>query len=237
MDQFTAQTVLSYLNIFSLCIQLILLIYIFKNKDHINRGTLSDIHMIDETRERSDAILSKAVKEANSIVANAELRGISLFAKNKLDSNKYGAEYLKQLAEFQTAMQDQLRESLKKTEVSYEQMMQQTNQTIAHHIAQNQLQLEQKATELINGTQHTLNSFISEVQETVKEQVNKELVSTRQYAQEYKQRKIAAIDDNLVELIEKTVALALGKILPMKDHADLVYKALEKAKNEHVFVS
>lgn len=237
MDQFTAQTTLSYLNIISLFIQLILLAYIFKNKDHLRRPTLSDIHMIDETREASDAILTKAVKEANSIVTNAELRGISLFAKNKLDSNKYGAQYLKQLQEFQTTMQDQLRESLKKTEGSYEVMMQQTNQTIGQHIAQNQLQLEQKAAELINGTQHTLNSFISEVQETVKEQVNKELVSTRQYAQEYKQRKIAAIDDNLVELIEKTVALALGKILPMKDQTDLIYKALEKAKNEHVFVS
>lgn len=243
MDISSAQSLLSYLNSISLFIQLVLLYYIYRNRSHLHGGghtdhtLLQDVHLIDETREESDGILSAAVKQADDIIANAELKGIGLFAKNKLDSEKYSKEYHQQLEGFQQTMQNDLRSSIKQAEASYAQLMQMTNETVKQHLTENQKNLEQKTSELIDGTHHTLNSFISDLQETVKDQVNKELASARRYAEEYKQRKISTIDENVVELIEKTIAIVLGKTLFLKDQTDLVYKALEKAKNEHVFTS
>ena len=48
----------------------------------------------------------------------------------------------------------------------------------------------------------------------------------------YKEKQMAAIDERIVAVTERTIAKVLKQKLSLSQHADLVYEALEKAKAE-----
>ena len=44
---------------------------------------------------------------------------------------------------------------------------------------------------------------------------------------------IKIVDENIIEILEKTLRIALGKKMSLADQSALIYKALEEAKKEH----
>lgn len=53
----------------------------------------------------------------------------------------------------------------------------------------------------------------------------------------YKNNQMEGIDETVAGIVEKVAPEVIGKSISMEDHADLVWKALERAKKEGLFVS
>ena len=59
-----------------------------------------------------------------------------------------------------------------------------------------------------------------------------EAVKAKEEVRAYKEKQMAAIDERIVAVTERTIAKVLKQKLSLSQHADLVYEALEKAKAE-----
>ncbi len=68
------------------------------------------------------------------------------------------------------------------------------------------------------------------------ESISTELRSARDLIESYKSQQFALVDENIVAVLERTMALVLKQKLSLKDHMDLVYEALGKAKLEKFLV-
>src|SRR3989338_9034931 len=60
-----------------------------------------------DTKVKSFDILGGALKKADKIISNAELRGIKLFSKEKIDSTKIAAEYKSHIEALEQTLKDQ----------------------------------------------------------------------------------------------------------------------------------
>lgn len=70
----------------------------------------------------------------------------------------------------------------------------------------------------------------------LQENLEKEFASISTDVEKYRQGRMQLVDERILVLIEQTAVIALNKELSMAEHSDLVYRALEEAKEQGVFV-
>ena len=203
-----------------------------KEKSDIVAGS-KELHL---AKEKSVSLLHRAMKQANAILVSAELEGIGLFSRQKLDTDKITRKYTERLQVFESMMEKEFEMSLQKVDKDYKDLITSTEKTISKHVAENQKLLEEKANTLIISAQHSLNMFVEDVQKNVKDQVAKELAAARSFVDEYKQRRLAVVDNSVLEILEKTLSITLAKSLSIQDKSEFIYKALEEAKSQHIFI-
>ncbi len=96
---------------------------------------------------------------------------------------------------------------------------------IAEHVETTSKELAQAFADLKKGAGERIDRHLDEGFE-----------EARKVIDEYRKKRIALIDNQIVSLVEHTAAIALQKELTVSDHADLVYQALEEAKKEGIFI-
>lgn len=216
------------LNIFFAVTQAVTLLIIgtsgsFENKDD------------QKAKEKSDSLIHQAIEKANKILVNAELRGIKLFARQKVESQQVFDDYQGRLRDFEATIEKNLLLRNQEADKSYGQFIEMIEQTIKNHVLENQKMLEQKVSNYISENQKALNSFVVSLNSRIKSEVEEELAQTKATLENYKKKKTKAIDDNILEIMEKTLKVILEKKFSLADHSELVYKALEEAKKEKAF--
>ncbi len=72
--------------------------------------------------------------------------------------------------------------------------------------------------------------------EVLRVNLEKEFKSISKELGEYREARMRLINERIIVLIEETAQIALQKKLSLQDHADLVYRSLEEAKQRGVFV-
>lgn len=70
----------------------------------------------------------------------------------------------------------------------------------------------------------------------LREKLEREFTSISDELVNYRKARMQMVDERILNLIEETAQIALRKQLSMQDQADLVYRALEEAKERGVFV-
>src|SRR3990167_4063985 len=129
-------------------------------------GGSKELHL---AKEKSVSLLHRAIKQANAMLVSAELEGIGLFSRQKLDTEKIAAKYSERLQAFESRMEKEFELSLEKVDRDYKQLIISTEKSISKHVAENQKLLEEKANTLIVGAQHSLNMFVEDIQKNVKD--------------------------------------------------------------------
>lgn len=188
-----------------------------------------------EVKDKSYDILGDALKKADKIITNAELRGIKLFAQEKLEEGKMSKEYQGRLRALEQKLAASFETRINDAEKSYLDFTSFIEKNFQDHIDQNQKLLTDKTVSFIQNTENLINTSIQNTQEKIKTELTKEFTLAKQEIDEYKRKRLAVIDQNIVDILEKTLSLALGKKLSLSDQAELIYKALEEAKKEHAF--
>lgn len=77
-----------------------------------------------------------------------------------------------------------------------------------------------------------LGQYVVNLENKLAEDAHQELASVQKALADYKQTRLAAVDENILAVTQRTIELVLKKKLTVADQADLVYEALEKAKEE-----
>ena len=189
--------------------------------------------MMVATREKSTSIIHKATSLANKILANAELKGIGLVAKQRLDSGKIAHEYEQQVQQMEAAFSQKLSEITQMTRSHYDSFNQSLEAALTAHMQQNQQILTQKGTQYVQKADAILNEFVTSMHEKIEQQLDRELTRARAEIADYKMHRIRVIDDHIVELLERTIQIALGKKLELGSQTDMIYQALQEAKAEN----
>src|SRR3989344_500911 len=96
----------------------------------------------------------------------------------------------------------------------------------------NQAVFHDKVTAMINNSQSALANFIVEINSKIKKQIDDELSNVKAEIEKYKQRRIDVINQNIVDILEKTLEETLGKKLSLDEHSEIILQALEQAKTE-----
>jgi vacuolar-type H+-ATPase subunit H len=73
-----------------------------------------------------------------------------------------------------------------------------------------------------------------DAQHAVDEKIQQAFTQAQQEVEEYKKKKIDALDKELFTILEAVAKDIIGKQLTMEDHKDLILKSLEKAKTEFI---
>lgn len=218
---------------------LILAVFVVSDKILKRKRRIPDIDeqkkIIEDTREKSIDILSKATHKAQKILTNAELQGIKLFSKEKIETGKFTDEYQKHIHELEDTLETRFEDQASQADKAYEDFIKNMETAIQSHIMKNQKLLEEKSNTLIINSEKLLNNFTEDLHNRFRSQVDLELAQAKSEIESYKLRRIGILDENVVEILEKTIQITLGKKLSLSEHSDLIYKALEQAKKEHAF--
>lgn len=226
--------ILIFLNFFSL-LSILVLLLIFIEHDSIRKNEKEqlDDEIYLKASERTAQLLSSSSKKANKIITNAELRAIKLLAKEKLSSARFVMEYESHVKDLESSLKNRFDKSLADAQGSYDRFINDIEGTMKTKMEENEKNLETRADYFLNQSQSSLNALVSDVHDKVGTQIEKEMVAVRAAVEEYRQRRIKIIDENIIEILEKTLRIALGKKMSLSDQSELIFKALEEAKKEH----
>jgi len=189
--------------------------------------------IVSQTREKSTNILHQAMAQANKMIANAELRGIGIVAKKSLETGKVSHDYEEQIRQMEMSFTQKMEEVTATTESSYQTFLKSLEATITTHMQENQKMLDQKGTQLVDKAESTLTAFMAEMHTKIERQLDRELTRAREEIAEYKSHRIRVIDSHIAELLERTIQIAMGKKLELGNQTDIIYKALQEAKQEN----
>ncbi len=89
---------------------------------------------------------------------------------------------------------------------------------------------------LFEQFEQNLSSFLTETQTHSTEAITLEIQAARNLIETYKKQQLTAVDENIIAMLERTLSLVLTKKLSLKEHTDLVYESLEKAKAEKFII-
>lgn len=186
-----------------------------------------------DLEEKTSLILEDAVKKANKILTNAELKGIEFVAKQKLDTGKIVEQYEVQIQELEKKLLIQFEESLTKTEKSYRDFLETLQINLKKQEEQNQLAFNQQVNRLIENANKVMTTFVVDLNTQIKKQVDQEFLGVKKEIETYKQHRMEIINKNLIDMLEQTLEETLGKKLTLQEHSEIIYQALEQAKSDH----
>ena len=210
----------------------IIQLFFFNHKN--NDREVNDVNAyLSSVQEKINAILQDAIRKANQIITNAELKGIKIVAKEKIESSKIIADYHNRVAQMEKDFLTQLEKLTLNTESSYQEFIKSIQIALERHLAENKTILDQKANQFVDNSQTVLNSFLNEMHDRIKLQLDRELMKAKEAIAEYKKHRLTVIDQNIIDILERTMQIALGKKISLTKESDIIYKALEEAKKEN----
>jgi len=173
------------------------------------------------TDANSQDLIKQAIKKAQKILGKAELEGAEIIADSKLLSKKLEAQYgealAKQVEKAQTDFENYLEELKTRTEQA---------QLLTQEFT------KQRVNDIFEQFEQNLATFLTSTEQKSVAAIELELKAARSLIDTYKTQQLQLIDENIISMLEKTLSIVLSKRLTLRDHTDLVYEALEKAKIE-----
>ena len=186
----------------------------------------------DENMLKAQQIIHDAQEKANKILTNAELKGIEYSSRQKLDVEKIQAEYIKSIKELETVLTNQFKISLDKAGETYQGFISVLQENLRQQEMKNQHLLQEKSDKLASSAQSTMSAFIKEINDKVKRQIDDELKVVKNEVEMYKKKRLDIINQYIIDILEKTLEETLGKKLTLSEHSDLIFNALESAKDQ-----
>lgn len=229
--------ILTILDTLAVIILPIGLVYLIINRERRRDRHLSEEDMkIVEAEAKASAIIHHGVEMAQKMIVRAELEGIALLSRLKLESRKIESDQQQQIKLI-------LEEMRKRTEIqsedasrAYEAYLKNLQNRLEEDLLAKQKLMEEKVNQMFAHTQALLNNFVDNLQKQTEIQVDKEIGRARAIINEYRQKRLEIVDENIVGILERTMNITLGKKLSLSDQTQLVYEALEEAKKENIFV-
>ncbi len=191
--------------------------------------------ILEEAQKKADEIVQKAVEQADKIVSGTKQRGEKVTEEQKQKSETLEVQYEEQLRTVVEDITKQLRVGEKKAEEMYTHFVEEMQKNVSQGVELNQKALQEKADDALGKTQQQIDQFVDDVQGRVRKQIDEQVDKAHEAIEQYKRQRMEVVDTNAVQILEKALAITLGKKLPLSDQVDLVYQALEKAREEGFF--
>lgn len=236
MDLITSSLLLGF-SVISITTQILLYLHLKSREERKNsvNDKLEIEPLLLETKRKSEGILSHAIKESNAFILEAKKRSEELYSSEKIQSDAVLADFKSFLSEFETRMQTVITQTTSEAQKSYQSYLESIERAVESQITRNESILEEKADRFLHGAQTVLDSYVAKTEKRLEGEIDQEIANAKKEIQSYKEHRMKMIDDNIVEILEKTLEIGVGRHMSLSDQSSLIYKALEQAKLEHHF--
>ncbi len=217
-------------------------------------NTLKQQEILDKSQEKGYEIISSAIKKSEAMLGMAEIEQIKQEAESNLRINKFETELEKEISSSSNQIVTglsrqaaQVKQEMEQAKLEFIKFLQDLRAFLEQSKSSSQQQLVQslnsqnetvkvQISQLFEKFEQSLSDFLIKTQQRSVESIDVELKATRQLIDTYKGEQLKLIDENIIAMLERTLSLVLTKKLTLKDHVDLVYESLEKAKIEKFIV-
>lgn len=183
-------------------------------------------------KEKGWETLHKSIAKSQDMLGQAELEGIKVVASSKFNTQRMEEQYGEDLSEI-------IRQSQAAVNQAYLQVVEFMNnlkKTTQQTQQESEKMTQARVNELFDKLEQRLSDFLIESSQKTSTSLELELKATRALIETYKQEQLKLIDENILAMMEQTLAIVLNKKLSLEDHLDLIYESLEKAKVEKFIV-
>ena len=195
-------------------IAIALILYLIEYRKHKTLHEHNDLPMLEKMRAENDKIIQDAIKESHAIIAAAEEEALALTRESKTTTAKVQEAVVKEFHLYLENLQTQSNESAKTIESA----------------------ARDKINAFIEKFEQNLSDFMIQTQQQSVSAIDLELRSARNLIDTYREQQLKVINENVLAVLERTLTLVLAKRLNLKDHMDLIYESLEKAKAEKFII-
>lgn len=187
---------------------------------------------IDKSQEKGYQVLYQAIKKAQGLLASSELDALKITADTRFYKNKLEEKFDKEIEKYFEEANKKLTEAQKQylDYLNYLKTESDSSRNESTDVIRTRIQ------EIFDQFEANLTDYLSSAQQQSTQAIELELKATRGMIENYKLAQLKVIDDNIIAMLEKTLTLVLAKKLTLSDQLDLVYEALERAKEEKFIV-
>lgn len=189
----------------------------------------------DYVSREAQKTLKGAQKKAQALVTEAEIEGIKIAAEAKMGSELFTREYDEKLNQALIAAQQKFSEDLNKHSAEYLSFLENLKKQAGVSEKQTEEFIKQRINQVLFNLEQNMSTFLTSTEQKSAEAINLELKSARELIDSYRSQQLSLIDENIIAVLERTLALVMKTKITLKDQMDLVFEALEKAKVEKFF--
>jgi hypothetical protein len=204
--------------------------------DDVKKTVKGDVDANNDLKAKTDAIIQKAITDADQIIAQAQAKGANLLDTEKISGDNIAVDYKKHLEEVEKALSDQFAHAAASAEEAYKTFIAQSEDAIKKQISDNHELLAAKSQAMIDQSKTQMDAFTADVQGKIKALVETEITNAKTEIEEYKTARIAIINERIIDILEEVMTVTLAKKLTLSDQSELVYRALDEAKKNNAFV-
>lgn len=186
---------------------------------------------VKEAEKKANAILADAQEKSRAILAAAHIEAAKAIEESGKRGDQLVGEYEKRLAQLMHKHEEALAHYVHAADQSFGALA----STLAAQVSASKQSIEQELKAFASNTQTTRQALEEETKRLIGEHLEKEFAAVREGLVAYRKERMRLIEQDIVSVIEQAAAIAIRKTLPLKEHAALVYEALEEAKQEGMF--
>ena len=134
-------------------------------------------------------------------VADAELEGVKIIAKERLDSKKIGAEYEAKLEELTVHTEQILAKYNESVESDLKRLSNALEKRIATGISKNETFLQEQTANLSGQLGKTFTALEANAKEQIRSNVEKEFISVKKIIETYRQERYAIVDSKILSTL------------------------------------
>lgn len=187
-----------------------LALYLFERQKRIQMSRQSEDVALEEARKKTLDVLDKAVIRAQQIISSA------VQTQMKITST-------------QSTVDIELKEAVEKR---FDLALRSYIDYLASVREDASKNLSAQTQQVFDRFEQNLSDFLVQTQEKSTHAIELEMQAARNLIDTYKRQQLNLIDEQIIEVLERTLSLVLVKKLSLQDQVDLVNEALEKAKVE-----
>lgn len=175
------------------------------------------------TDTRDLELLHDAVKKSQVIIGDSELEAIKQEADARFRTSKLEKKYEEEMGMDVSEVLQTIKAETAKAGENYKKSLASDLEEIKNLRKQVEEEIKMSVDQIVSDFDQNLGQAIKVAQD----QVQKDLLV-------YQKKREKQIDENAETVIERAVEVYLGKKLDRKDHMQLIFEALERAKAEKV---
>lgn len=162
-----------------------------------------------------------AIKKSQALMGKAELESVRIVADSK---------YYTKLLE--TVYEDQLKAAVSSMEKELGKVMGQAQNEYGKYLATIEEQSQNLVDDAISGFTKRLEESLTGIEGRILKLAQEEGMRVKMEVEQYRKTMMAAVDDEIGEILDEVSKTVIGKSLTQNEQTGLILEALERAKRE-----
>lgn len=187
-----------------------------------------------DEEKKEEAALEKTQKKANEIIERANSDASQIINKTLAFDKKSKEAFEENLNKISRTYENAFKKSADESLTNSLKLLKSANEENVNLIREISKDIKKYAGGQVEDFKKILLSETVDSQKIIGQKIEESYGETQEEIKKYRQKKFAAIDNDIYEIIENVTKIAMGKSLSLNEHEDLIMEALNKAKEEAV---